>query len=359
LEGRVAFMSNMTFSKEELKEFIYDSFCKVGVPSNDSSKVADNLLKAELWGISTHGISRLSRYLMRIKNNTINPTPKIEMKNPWPALLMVDGDNGLGAVVMSRAIKEAMQVAEKCGICAVGVNNSNHFGAAGFYCDIAAQKNYISIGVTNSLAALAPWGGKKPCLGTNPIAFGFPRKGNNPIIVDMATSVVARGKIISADKKGIKIPEEWAMDRNGQSTTDPKEALMGMLLPMAGPKGYALAMAVDILSGVVSNASFGTKVASYANGENRADIGHFFILLKADAFMSIDSYYARIEDFCKTIKNTEKIDGTNEIYLPGERRQRLEKKLIREGICLPKEILQELNEISKEYGIVLHKNICY
>lgn len=347
-------MNDMVFSKEELKNFITNAFCRIGVPAVDSQKVSDNLLKAELWGISTHGISRLSRYLMRIKNNTINPTPKIAIKNPWPALLMVDGDNGLGAVVMSRAIEEAMQVAEKFGICAVGVKNSNHFGAAGFYCDIAAQQNYISIGLTNSLAALAPWGGKKPYLGTNPIAFGFPRKDKNPIIMDLATSIVARGKIISADKKGIMIPEGWAIDAKGRPTTDPKEALLGMILPMAGPKGYALSMAVDILSGVLTNAAFGTEVAAYANGQKEANVGHLFILIKADAFLSLESYYARVEMLCEGIKNTEKAEGVNEIYLPGEREQRLENNLTRDGIPLAKELVRELEIIAKEYDISLH-----
>ena len=344
----------MVFSKEKLKNFITSSFCKIGVPTADSHKVSDNLLKAELWGISTHGVSRLSRYLMRIKNNTINPMPKIEIENPWPALLVVDGDNGLGAVVMSRAIEEAMQVAEKFGICAVGVKNSNHFGAAGFYCDIAAQKNYISIGLTNSLAALAPWGGKKPYLGTNPIAFGFPRKDKDPIIIDFATSIVARGKIISAERKGITIPEGWAMDKKGRPTTDPKEALLGMILPMAGPKGYALSMAVDLLSGVFTNAAFGTEVAAYANGQKEANVGHLFILIKADAFLSLESYYARVEMLCEGIKNTEKAEGVNEIYLPGEREQRSAKKFTQNGILLSEELIRELEMIAEEYDISLH-----
>ncbi len=347
-------MNDMIFSKEELKKFMASSFCKVGVPIADSHKVSDNLLKAELWGISTHGVSRLSRYLMRIKNNTINPMPKIEIKNPWTALLVVDGDNGLGAVVMSRAIEEAMQVVEKFGICAVGVKNSNHFGAAGFYCDIAAQQNYISIGLTNSLAALAPWGGKKPYLGTNPIAFGFPRKDKDPIIMDLAASIVARGKIISAEKKGITIPTGWAMDEKGRPTTDPKEALLGMILPMAGPKGYALSMAVDLLSGVLTNAAFGPEVAAYANGQKEANVGHLFILIKADAFLSLESYYARVEMFCQGIKNTEKAEGVNEIYLPGEREQRLEKNLTQNGILLSKELIRELEMIAEEYSISLH-----
>lgn len=346
-------MNEMVFSKEELKNFIIDVFCRIGVPEADSHKVSDNLLKAELWGISTHGISRLPRYLMRIKNNTINPTPKIAVKKPWPGLLVVDGDNGLGAVVMSRAIEEAMQVAAQFGICAVGVKNSNHFGAAGFYCDIAAKQNYISIGLTNSLAALAPWGGKKPYLGTNPIAFGFPRKDKNPIIIDLATSIVARGKIISAEKKGITIPEGWAMDEKGRPTTDPKEALLGMILPMAGPKGYALSMAVDLFSGVLTNAAFGTEVAAYTNGQ-KANVGHLFILIKADAFLSLESYYARVEMFCQGMKSVDKAEGVNEIYLPGEREQLLEKKLTQNGIRLSKELIRELEIIATEYNMSLY-----
>lgn len=342
-----------TFSVEELRKFMVSVLVKAGIPDKDSEVVADNLLKADLWGIGTHGISRFPRYLMRLQNGTINPKPAIAVNRVLPAVLAVDGDNGLGAVVASRALEAAIAGAAETGLCLAGVKGSNHFGAAGFYCELAARQNYIAIVLTNALAAIPPWGGKEAYFGTNPIAIGLPRQDGAPVVIDLATSVVARGKIISAAKQSGFIPEGWALDKEGRPTTNAQTALDGMILPMAGPKGYALAMAIDHLCGVFTGASFGREVASYHNGKKQADVGHLFIVVKVDAFTGLPEYQERTERFCREIKAVAKAAGVNEIYLPGEREQIVEKTLRSKGIEVTEGLLAELAVISREYGVLL------
>lgn len=337
-----------------LQTFIVQVLDKTGVPAEDGVCVAANLIKADLWGVSTHGISRFPRYLMRLANGTINCRPKINMQNTWPAVIAVDGDNGLGAVVGSRALRAAMDTAGRTGICVAGVRHSNHFGAAGYYCELAARENYVALVLTNALAAMPPWGGKTPVLGTNPIAIGLPRKNKAPVVIDLATSVVARGKIIAAAKQGITIPVGWALDEEGRPTTDPEAALKGMILPMAGPKGYALALAVDHVSGVFTGAAFGQDVASYPSGQKEANVGHLIIVIKADAFLEADSYYERAEAFLQQVKNAERAVGVTEIYLPGEREQNMEKQSLATGILVPDGLLSELKTISANFGVPLY-----
>ncbi|SEP39657.1 Ldh family oxidoreductase [Propionispora vibrioides] len=345
-----------SFFAEELHRFMVQVLDKAGIAGQDSEIVADNLLRADLWGIGTHGISRFPRYLMRLQNGTINSHPAITIKNIFPAVLAVDGDNGLGSIVGFQALEAAMAGADKQGLCLAGVKGSNHFGAAGFYCELAAKRNYITIVLTNALAAIPPWGGKEAYLGTNPIAIGLPRQDKAPVVIDLATSVVARGKIISAAKQGGLLPEGWALDKEGRPTTNAQEALAGMILPMAGPKGYALAMAIDHLCGVFTGAGFGREVASYQNGQNQANVGHLFIVIKADAFTTgLPEYYERTERFCREIKAVGKAAGVSEIYLPGEREQQTEQTLLKQGIEISDGLLEELKTISREYGVPLRE----
>ncbi|CUH96576.1 hypothetical protein P22_2666 [Propionispora sp. 2/2-37] len=339
---------------EGLQTFMVQVLHKAGVPVADGECVAANLIKADLWGVGTHGISRFPRYLMRLGNGTINCRPQISIQNTWPAVIAVDGDNGLGAVVGSRALQAAMDSAGRSGICVAGVRNSNHFGAAGYYCELAARGNYVALVLTNALAAMPPWGGKSAVLGTNPVAIGLPRKNKEPVVIDLATSVVARGKIIAAAKQGIAIPVGWALDEDGRPTTDPEAALKGMILPMAGPKGYALALAVDHLSGVFTGAAFGKNVASYSSGQKQANMGHLIIVMKADAFLGLDSYYERAEAFLQQVKTGERAAGITEIYLPGEREQNTEKQTLTTGVSVPAGLLSELKAISADFGVPLY-----
>jgi len=340
------------FAVEALRQFLVKVFATAGVPAADGELVADNLIQADLWGIGSHGVSRFPIYLKRIQAGIVNPRPEIRIDSTWPAMLSVDGNNGLGAVVTVKALDAAIATADKFGLCAAGIKASNHFGAAGYYCDRGAKANCITIVLTDAPPATPPWGGKEPYFGTNPIAIGLPRREKPPVVLDLATSLVARGKIIAAAARSETIPEGWALNKEGVPTTNAKEALAGTLLPMAGPKGYALALAVEHLSGVLTGAAFGRDVAwQYGDKQSPANVGHILIVLKADAFIGLDNYYERNERFCREIKACEKAAGTDEIYLPGERERILAQTLIRSGIAVPESLAKEFEAIASEYGV--------
>ncbi|MBZ4654456.1 MAG: hypothetical protein JG781_1813, partial [Peptococcaceae bacterium] len=334
---------------DNLRQFLQNCFFKVGVPEEDCVIVTDNLLKAELWGIDTHGISRFPIYLRRLQKGLVNPKPKIRIEKRLVAVLLVDGDNGLGSVVTAKSLNKGMAVADTYGVCAVGIKRSNHFGAAGYYSNLGAQKGYITIILTNGPPAIPPWGGKEPYFGTNPLAFGLPRQGKPPIIVDLATSLVARGKIIRAAKEGKPIPPDWALNKEGYPTTKAEEALEGILLPMAGPKGYALSLAVEYLAGVLAGAGFGRDVAwQYGNSETEANVGHLLILLKPEAFLDPTDYYSRTERFCEEIKSIALAPDSPGIRLPGERGYKLEQELRKKGIEVTENLANELWTIARE-----------
>lgn len=345
------------FPVEALRRFMVQALAAAGVSGPEGEIVADNLLNADLWGLDTHGVSRFPVYFKRILAGAVNPKPAVKIANPWPAVLTVDGDNGLGAVVTVRAMEAAMPLADRFGLCAAGIKATNHFGAAGYYCDLAARRNYITVLMADSPAAIPPWGGKEAYFGTNPIAVGLPRREEPPVVVDLATSVAARGKIIAAAKRGEAIPEGWALDQAGFATTSAADALAGSLLPMAGPKGYGLALVVEHLAGVMTGAAFGRDVPwQYSEKQEPGKVGNIMILIRADAFLSMEEYYERTERFCQEIKTCEKAAGADEIYLPGDRRRQMEEKLSASGITVGESLGSELAAIAETYGLSLSES---
>ncbi|ACL20005.1 Malate/L-lactate dehydrogenase [Desulfitobacterium hafniense DCB-2] len=337
-----------------LRRFMEQAFTACGVSEADGQIVVDNLLYAELRGIKSHGVSRFPVYLRRIQMGAVNPQPQISMEQRTPVLLKVDGDNGLGSVVMVHALNRGMELAEQLGICAVGIKGSNHCGASGYYCELAAEQGLVSIVLTDGPPATPPWGGRKAYFGTNPMAFGLPRAQKPHIIVDLATSLAARGKVIRAAAQGEKIPEGWALDREGLPTTDPQAALAGVLLPMAGAKGYALSLVVEHLAGVLVGAGFGKDVAwQYSEGNKPANVGHFIILVKADAFMEMADYHKRTEQFVEEIKKIPLAPGTKEIKLPGERSWEQQQNTEAQGIILDADLQAALQTIAQELTINL------
>lgn len=346
-------MENLRFALEDLQRLMVQAFALSGVPEEDGQIVADNLLKAELKGITSHGLSRFPVYLNRIKKNLVNPQPQITISKVLPSILAVDGDNGLGSVVTMKALEEGMAIAEELGICAIGIKHSNHFGISSYYCEKAAQRGFVSILFSNSPPATPPFGGKEPYFGTNPIAFGMPRKNSPHIIVDMATTVVARGKIIKAAQKGEAIPGGWALDKDGYPTTDSKAALDGVLLPIAGPKGSALSLTVEHMAGVFTGAAFGRGVAwQYGSSEENANVGHFMVLIKDDCFQDKDDYQERTETFVSEIKDIALAPGFEAIKLPGEREWEREQSLMQEeSVTLDSVLVDQLKAIAQELNI--------
>lgn len=339
------------YRPEELKTFCQEVFARLGMAQEDADVVADSLVRANLEGTDSHGVSRMGIYTTRIREGRISARPDIQIERAG-STLRVDGGNGLGQVASYQALKAAFPVARETGIAGVGVRNSNHFGTAAYYCQMACREGMALIATTNSPPGIAPWGGKKAYFGTNPIAFGFPRRTEPPVIVDMSSSVVARGKIINAAREGDPIPEGWAIDEEGMATTDAEVALRGAVLPLGGAKGYALALAVEMMSGVLSGAAFGPHVNNlYKDNEPPANVGHSFILLDVACWMDLDDYYRRVEQLLGEIKATPRAKDVEEIFYPGERRYNSYLKRLEEGISLPAAVLEDLGELARAYEV--------
>lgn len=341
----------MRYDPAELRAFCEGIFSRLGLPESDAAVVADSLIRANLEGTDSHGISRIGIYVRRIKEGRISARPEVRIDRSG-SVLKVSGGNGLGQVVSHRAIEAAIPVAREAGIAGVAVRNSNHFGAAAYYCRMVCQEGMALIAMTNSPPGIAPWGGKKPYFGTNPIAFGFPTRSEPHVIVDMSSSVVARGRIILAASQGERIPEGWAIDEDGIETTDAASALEGAVLPLGGAKGYALALAVEIMSGVLSGASFGPEVNNlYRDGDSLADVGHSFMVLDISRWMDANAYYDRIERLLEEIKTSPRAEDVDEILFPGERRYRTFLESMEKGVTLSQPVARDLRELGEEYGV--------
>lgn len=339
------------FSVERTFEFIENLLRGAGISSEDAAIVADVLVDTSLEGIDTHGISRLPVYLSRIKNGRINARPVIKVDRVSHSLANVDGDNGLGQLVGVRSMQAAINLARETGLGGVATKHSNHYGASSYYCKMASASGMIGMAFTNTPPGIPPWGGKKAYFGTNPISFAFPGK-DQPVVVDMSSSTVARGNIILAAKEGKPIPEGWAIDGEGHPTTDARAALAGAVLPMAGPKGYAMALAVEIMSGILSGSAFGPGVGwIYDDSLEPVDIGHFFLALDVSRLMSPDIFVNRMQQMISEIKSVPLAESHERILIPGERRTMQAGRRRKEGIPISDQLLAELNNIAGEVGI--------
>jgi LDH2 family malate/lactate/ureidoglycolate dehydrogenase len=341
-----------TYRQEDLFSFAEQVFTRLGMPEQDARVAADSLIRADLEDAGSHGISRLGIYAKRLGEGRIAARPAIGIE-PHGSILHVDGGNGLGQVVSMRALQAAMELAGETGIVGAFVRGSNHFGTAAYYCQHACDNGMALIAMTNSPPGIPPWGGRKAFFGTNPLAFGFPiRPGQPPVIVDMSSSVAARGKIILADKQGEPIPTGWAIDENGAPTTDPAAALRGAVLPLGGAKGYALALAIEAMVSLLSQAAFGPHVRNlYKENENAANVGHCFLVLNIGKWLNYEEYAERMEHFLAEIRAVPLAEGAESILIPGERRERIYNERMVRGISLSPEVIEELRELSVRYDV--------
>ena len=304
---------------DQLRDFCAGLFEGAGVPSADARTVADSLVEADLRGVSSHGTTRVGIYLERLQAGLINSRPTVAVIRETATTLLLDGDNGLGPVVGVRAMDEAIRRATEYGTAWVGVRNSNHFGAAAYYVTRAITARCIGFALTNAPATMALWGGRTPFLGTNPFAMGVPAGRERPIVVDMATSVAARGKIILAAKKGEAIPSGLAVDVEGRPTTDAQAALDGAVLPFAQHKGYGIALLIEMLSGVLAGATIAPAVGNlYGNPTGTQNLGHGFGALRVEALAPIGEFAERMDTLIREVRQSPRGAGIERIYLPGE-----------------------------------------
>lgn len=308
-----------TMSVEDLTALARRALEGLGVSRQDAADAASILVLADLFGIHTHGVSRISSYGERLAIGGINAQPRIATRAVAPTILMVDGDNGLGPLVGRRALDSAMDAAAMAGMAVAFVKGSNHFGPVSPYTYIAAEAGFASMIASNATATIAPWGGRDARLGNNPVGFGVPGPNGAHFMLDMAISVAARAKIRLANERGENIPEGWATDTDGRPTTDPAEALKGFLLPIGGHKGYGLALMVDLFAGLLSGASYLTRVKSWVEepGEPQ-NLGHYFLLLDVKQLRPLDEHKDLMHDFSTIIGTTPAADPNSFVKLPGQ-----------------------------------------
>lgn len=343
---------------EKLRVFTKDILKKAGLSSSESEMVAESLVEAELRGLGSHGMFRLRTYLERIRTGVVAANVEPEILNEASTALLVDGANGMGASIGMKVMNICMKRASEFGTCFASVNRGNHFGIGAYFTKHAARNNMIGIAMSNAPASVVPAGGKKPMLGTNPISIAIPAGKHEALVLDMACSVVAQGKVILAAKEGKEsIPSGWAVDANGDMTTDPEKALEGAMLPFGGPKGYAIAFIVDILTSALSGAFDSTRIRSYwTDFENPQDLGYFFGAMNIPGFLDIDIFKERVDAMFDAMKSCPPAKGYNRVYIPGEPEHLNSERMMEEGIELGDAVVEDLNGLGEEYGVEF--NIC-
>lgn len=328
----------MKIMHDKETELVKEILSKLGATPEDQKLVAEATVDADLKGFTSHGLGRFPQYIKSIEAGTINLKDNITIEKETPAIALINGNSGFGQAVSYKAMQIAIKKAKELGIACVGVHNSNHFGVTGFYSDLALRENCIGLVIANTDPAIAPLGASEALIGTNPLALGIP--SDTYITVDMATSATARGKILESKRKGIDIPDGWALDSEGKPTNDPQKALEGSLLPFGGFKGYALSVLIEILTGPLVQAGYGHGVTGTASPTKNCTKGDLYVVIDPTKFVDFDEFKQNTEDFISQIRAT----GEN-VAIPGD----LEVKRIvdaeENGIAIDEKLYNQLKEI--------------
>jgi L-2-hydroxycarboxylate dehydrogenase (NAD+) len=355
-------MAEMTKVKvDALRKYTEDVFKALGVPEEDAKITTDVLLAADKRGINSHGVARLKRYVGYIKDNKMDPKTDLKILKETPVSIYATANNGIGQVAGFKVMNMVIDKAKKSGLCFATVKESNHYGIAGYYSMMALKEDLIGLSVTNSAPLVLPTFGKQVVLGTNPLSIAAPTKNERPFVLDMATSTVPRGKLEVYNRAGKEIPNVWATDEKGHPTTDAASVLEnllsrkgGGLLPLGGGteelgshKGYGLSAMVDILSGVLSGGAFSSNV--YAN-KQAAGVCHFFGAIDPDIFTSKDEFKSNMDQFLGILKNSEKADGQDKIYIAGEK-EYSKSDAQKDTVAISNVVVENLREIGKDAGV--------
>ncbi|BCV25240.1 Ldh family oxidoreductase [Gelria sp. Kuro-4] len=338
-------------SEEKLRNLAFRLLCALGIPTEDASVGADVLLASDLRGVDSHGVARLQLYYRRLRKDLINRTPTLKVIQDSGSAVVLDADNGLGICTAPRAMKLCIERAKEHGIASVATRNTNHFGIAGYYALMATEENMIGLVAANTTPFMAPFGGSERLLGTNPIAIGVPGE-QFPIVLDMATSIVAVGKLQIAIRKQERIPLGWLLDKEGKPTDNPKALWEGgSLLPMAGPKGYGLAVMVDLLAALLAGAAVGRDIGDLMIDDRPERIGHFMLAMDVGRFQDVERFKEAVDAYIAMIKRSRPAEGVNEIFLPGEIEILKAKERKEKGIPLNPVVAQNLLEFARTLGI--------
>jgi len=359
-------MKETLFSYEQLHQFAHQVFLSIGCNDEDALLASEVLLSADLRGVDSHGIARLSGYVRLWEVQRINPRPSIQILHQTPSTAVVDGDGGLGLVVAPRAMKIAIEKARSVGTGWVSVQNSNHFGIAGYHAMMALKQDMIGIAMTNASALVAPTFSSERLLGTNPIAVAIPAGNEPPFVADMATTTAANGKLEILQRKGLSTPEGWVQDEKGHPTTD-AHALKtgGALLPLGSDvmhgshKGYALGSIVDIFSAILSGANYGPWVPPFPayvpmpQGQPGLGIGHFFGAMRIDAFRTENAFKKDMDQWLLRFRTANPVEGQKQVLVPGDPERTYELQRKKEGIPLLAPVVNDLQELGKKFAVNL------
>jgi len=338
---------------DALRQFITSAMTALGLPPADAAVVGRLMAEADLQGSDGHGVIRLPQYARRIRAGGINLRPNIRVAQERAAMALLDGDNGMGHLVMQRAAEIAVEKARQCGVAWVGSRLSNHAGPASLYARMPLAQDmiglYFAVGNANHLP---PWGGLDMLLSTNPIAVAVPAGEEPPVVLDMATTVAAYGKVKAKAQRGEQMPLGWMIDRLGQPLTDPKRAEEGFLMPIGGYKGYGLALIVGILSGTLNGAAMGSEVIDFNHDDSSVtNTGQAIVAIDLSAFGDVAAFKARVDKLVREMRASERLPGVDRIWLPGEQSHARRADYLRDGIPLAPALLAQLDKVAGELGL--------
>lgn len=336
---------------EALRNFCEKVLDAAGVPEKDARIVAASLVDADLAGMKSHGVTRLNDYLIRMEQGLMTPTTKIDLVRETPATALLDANDGWGQVASERAVELVVEKAREVGSAWVGVRNSNHNGTAAYWTMKIAREDMVGICTMNTSPVMAAHGSRRPTLGTNPLSIAVPSSSGRPVVLDMATSKQARGKIILAAKNNDPIPEGWAITSEGLPTTDAKEALKGSVLPLGGPKGSGLAIMLDILTGVLTGAEFGAQMPRMYDDPQPQRVGHLFSAISVEAFMPMAEFLSRMDQKERETREGPPAPGFERVSMPGDGTHERMARHREEGIPLTEEVYADLLAAAERYGV--------
>lgn len=338
---------------EKLEDFTERAFRAVGISVAESKAIAELMVRADLQGSDGHGIFRLPQYIRRIKGGAVNSKPRIRVMREAAGMALVDGDNGMGHLVMRYAASKAIEKAKSAGVAWVGVKWSNHAGPASLYASMPLEHDmaglYLAVGNANHLP---PWGGLDMLLSTNPIAVALPAGEEPPIVLDMATTVAAYGKVKTKAQRGETMPEGWMMDRHGRPLTDPRRANEGFLLPIGGYKGYGLALMFGLLAGTLNGAAMGKDVVDFnADDTTPTNTGHVIVAINVEAFQPVAEFKKNVDTLARDLRKSRRLPGVDRIRLPGEGSHATRSDRTLHGIPLPAPLAASLKQLAGELKI--------
>jgi LDH2 family malate/lactate/ureidoglycolate dehydrogenase len=337
-----------------IRGLIHDAMIACGLPDDDAKRVASLMAEADLTGADGHGVFRLPQYIRRIRGGAVNTRPNIQVERRGAAVALVDGDNGMGHLVVSRAAETAIELARESGIGWVGVRGSNHAGPGALYAEMPVKQGMIGIySAVASANHMAIWGGKEPLLGTNPLAVGIPSGDGAPVLLDIATTVVSYGTVKSHVLQDKPLPEGWMVSTtDGSPLTDQRRSSEGLLLPIGGYKGSGLALVLGILAGTLNGAAFGKEVIDFNADINSAtNTGHFILAMDVSRFMAPDLFFSVLDSQLESLRTGSAIPGM-EIRIPGEQREARRIRRLSQGIPLAAQLVSQLDDLAASLGII-------